>query len=324
MAVEFVPMRWWQAIDFIRTDFQTMKGRDPWADQVLAHPWAPSNLVSLLYEVAGLPSSSPYFIVVSGERVGTLWLVVRDDFLYIYSLGLLPEYRDAYSGMQAGRLLINAVNQIERVCRHHDTEITVGRVAVRNEPMQRMVQVFGARPLGVATTTLELSSTPAGPLAGLEVEELGRPAAKASWKRWNMDAAQHVAGEDGEKAVVLMVDKLAWIHPLPKGKPLGLYQDGEEIGLAIARQHAGQMDVLLLTSTAFWSGPQTAGIVAAVTSQLGSPAGYLTLTLNHTDAIEGSRALAFERDRAKEREFVYWIMRQYYERKASRNRGRKA
>jgi ribosomal protein S18 acetylase RimI-like enzyme len=320
MAVEFVPMRWWQALDFVRTDFQTMKGRDPWADQVLARPWTPSNLVSLLYEVAGLPSSLPYFVVVSGERVGTLWLIVRDDFLYIYSLGLLPEFRDTNFGMQVGRLLINSVNHIEDVCRRHDTEITICRVAVRNEPMQRMVQIFGAKPLGVATTTLKLSSPPDEPPDGLDVKKLGRSAGEERWKQWNMHAARHAAGSDGERSITLMMNKLSWIHPLPKGKSMGLYQGDEEIGLAVAHQREDKLDIVLLTSTAFWSGPQTAGIVAAVASRLDSPIGYLTLTLSHADAIDKSAALNFERDRDKERQFLYWIMQQYYETKASRKR----
>jgi hypothetical protein len=316
-------MRWWQTIDFIRTDFQTMKGRDPWADQVLARPWAPSNLVSLLYEVASVQSSSPYFIVVSGERIGTLWLIARDNFLYIYSLGLLPEFRNAYSGLQAGRLLINAVNHIESICRRNDTELTVSRLAVRNEPVQRMVQIFGAKPLGVATTTLKLFSPPNAPLRELQVKRLERSAAEKRWERWNRHAARHTAGDDGERAVALMLDKLPWIHSLPKGKPMGLYQNDEEIGLAVAHQRASELDVVLLTSTAFWTGPQTANIVATLNAHLDGSVGHLTLTLNHADELGKSAALTFERDRDKERHFVYWIMEQYYESKASRKRGKK-
>jgi hypothetical protein len=97
-----------------------------------------------------------------------------------------------------------------------------------------------------------------------------------------------------------------WMEPLPRGRHLGLCQNDREIGFAIARQYQGESEVGLLTSDEFWSGPQTAILVATLASYLDSPIRYLRVALGHADTLEIAAPFEFERRRERERQYVFW------------------
>jgi len=310
LSIEFVPARWWQAIDFLRTDFETMRGHDPWSDQVLSQPWSPSSLIEYAYSLVSLSDSSPYFITSSGERVGTLWLRTRESVQYIVSLGLLPDYRELASGMEAGRLLIKAVRIIERHAKERHSEVTVGRLGARNTAVQRMVKVFGAEPLGLATTTLKVKpeSLPA-PSSTLELNEINRGERKSAWRRWLLRSVEHVAGEDGVTAATKLREAFSWIAPPPKGRYLSLRRGGETVGLAVIE---GQNSIGLFVVPALWSGAGTAAVVSDLARQETNPVRALTLTQAHADKL-GTEAFDYDRNPSTERHFVYWIVKDYFE-----------
>jgi hypothetical protein len=313
MAVELVPTRWWQAIEFIRTDFETARGRDPWVDQVLSRPWSPSSLLEYAYGLAEMPFSLPHFVVVSGERVGTLWLTKRSRLLYILSLGLLPHFRANDESMQVGRLLIKAVRCIEDCAKQFHSEVTVARIAACNTPIQRMVKIFGGKPLGLATTTLTLSTMPPSPaLLTIGVRKIGKTETAKAWRYWKLQAVARVAGSDGVKAASDLLDAFSWIDPLPKGEHFALYQGDRATGLAFVHQHEGDLELGLLTATMYWSGPQTAELVGEMIAHMNSPIRYLTLTQRHADILDGSAPFDFERNREQERHFVFWMMADYF------------
>jgi hypothetical protein len=314
VAIEFVPARWWQAIEFIRIDFETARGHDPWVDQIMSRPWALSSLLQYAYALAEMPFSFPYFIVVSGERVGTLWLLKRSKLLYIYSLGLLRDYReDKATGMQAGRILVKAVRCIEDRSQEASSEIAMARIAVRNAPIQRMVEIFGAQPLGLATTTVALAfPLDAVSISGLEIRALNRPEAVKAWQKWKLHAVAHVAGESGVHAAEELYRTLSWADSLPKGEYYALNQDREAIGFALTRRRQGETELGLLTATDRWSGPKTAALVAAIMSHLSTPVRYLTVTQKHADVLEESPAFDFGREREQERHFVFWNVQAYF------------
>jgi hypothetical protein len=319
MSIEFVPARWWQTIDFIRTDFETARGRDPWTDRVLSRPWSPASLLEYGYALAEMPFSTPYFIFVAGERVGTLWLTKRAKLLYIWSLGLLPSYRGINTGMQAGRVIVKTIRCIEDYAMKHGIEVAVGRHAAGNDPVKRLAEIFGAKPLGLAMTTLKLlSPLPETSSRTLAVERIKRPRAIEAWRQWKLHAVEHVAGSVGRRAATDLSAAFGWIDALPKGDYLALRQGDQEIGLAFARRHEGKVELGLLVSTAFWSGAQTAALVAELASFLESPIGYLTLTQKHAGALDGSDSLKFERPREQERYFVFWLVKEYFEKRARR------
>lgn len=320
MSVEFVPVHWWQTIEFIRIDFETTKGRDPWVDQVLSRPWSPYSLLQYAYALAEMPFSFPYYITVSGERVGTLWLLKRSKVLYIYSIGLLQSYReDKATGMQAGRILIKAVQCIEDSSQKTNAEVTIARIAVHNAPIQRMVKIFDAQPLGIATTTLTLSplSTTVS-LPGLEIKAINKSKAKKAWQNWKLHAAAHVAGDSGAQAAKELIETLSWADPLPKGKYFALEQGGEAIGFASVHRCKGELGLGLLTTTNRWRGSETAALVAAMASHLGSAVRYLTVTQKHADVLDETPAFEFEREREQDRHFVYWNVEDYFAKHARR------
>lgn len=313
MTVEFVPMRWWQAIEYIRIDFQTARGRDPWVDQILSQPWSPSSLLEYAYALAEMPFSIPYYIVVSGERVGTLWLTRRSRLLYIFSLGLLPHFRESDMGMQAGRLLIKAVHCIEDCAKRFNSVAGVCRIAACNAPIQRMVKIFDAKPLGLATTTLTLTTNPFTTISSnINTREIKKTEATKAWRHWKLQSVAHVAGNSGVKAATTLLEGYSWIDPLPKGKYFALYQGDQAIGLAFSRQHKGDMELGLLTATIYWPCLQTAELVGVMTACLGSPIKYLTLTQKHADILCDFPSFEFERDREQERHFVFWLVADYF------------
>lgn len=314
MPVEFVPVHWWQTIEFIRIDFETTRGYDPWVDQVLSRPWSPYSLLQYAYALAEMPFSFSYFITVSGKRVGTLWLLNRSKLLYIYSLGLLQNYReDKATGMQAGRILIKAVQCIEECSQKANSKVAVGRIAVRNASIQRMVKIFDAQPLGLATTTLTLPSLSAMvSIPGIMVRAINKSKARRAWRNWKLHAVAHITGDSGAQAARELTKTLSWADPLPKGKYLALEQDGEEIGIACLHRRKGELELDLLTTASRWRGSQTAALVAALASHLGTTVRYLTVTQKHADVLDETPAFEFGREREQERHFIYWIVEDYF------------
>jgi hypothetical protein len=318
MAVEFVPMRWWQTIDYIRTDFETARGRDPWVDRVLSHPWSPSSLLEYAYALAEIPFSIPYYIVVSGERIGTLWLTRRSRLLYIFSLGLLPHFRESDTGMQAGRLLIKAVRCIEDCAKRFNSVVSVGKIAACNAPIQRMVKIFDAKPLGLATTTLALAADSFKTTSfNINTKEIKKADFVKAWRHWKLRAVAHVAGNNGIKAATILLEGYSWIDPLPKGEYFALEQDGEEIGVACAHRREGETELSLLTAANRWTGQETAALIAAMASRLDTIR-YLTVTQKHADILDETPAFEFERKREQERHFVFWIVKDYFAKHARR------
>jgi hypothetical protein len=314
LKVEFVPVRWWQAVGFIRLNFEVVGGHDPWADRILSRPWAPSSLIEYAYMLVTFPGSNAYFIVASGERVGVLWMIRHSGLFYILSLGLLPHFRARDTGMQIARLLIRTVRFIEDYAKRENCEMGIARIATMNKPIQRMVRMFGANPLGLATTTLALSTVPppTSSLPDIEVRQMRKSEAVKAWRRWRLYEVEHVAGRSGVEVAANLLKSFYWLDSFPRGEYLALYQNKQEIGFAFARQHEGEHELGLLPSATFWAGPQTVALVTVLASYLDSPVRYLTLTQKHADALDTSTAFDFERNREQERHFVFWLTESYF------------
>jgi hypothetical protein len=241
-------------------------------------------------------------------------LLKRSKVLYIYSIGLLQSYReDKATGMQAGRILIKAVQCIEDCSQKTNSEVTIARIAVHNAPIQRMVKIFDAQPLGIATTTLALSplSTTIS-LSGLKIRAINKAKAKKAWQNWKLHAAAHVAGDSGIQAAKELIETLSWADPLPKGKHFELEQDGEAIGFAFAHRRKGELELGLLTAAGRWTGSETAALIAAMASHLGTTVRYLTVTQKHADVLDTPPSFEFKREREQERHFVFWLVADYF------------
>jgi hypothetical protein len=315
MTAEFVPIRWWQTADFIRINLEMTRGRDPWADRVLSRPWSLYSLLEYAYMLINLISSYAYFIVADGERVGVFWLIARSRVLYILSLGLLSHFRTSVKDLTIARLLIRAVRTIEDLSRRPNCETTVARIAARNEAIQRMTSMFQARPLGLSVTTLTLSPVDPTkkPPSKLEARRIKKSEAIKAWRKWKIHAAENTSGSDGAKAAVDLLEAFDWLDPLPKGKHYALYKDDQEVGFAFTCQRGDKLELGLFPSGAFWLGPQTTELVAALTAYINAPIRYLTLTQKHADALDTSATpLQFERNRDQERYFVFWLPAVYF------------
>jgi hypothetical protein len=267
-----------------------------------------------------MPFSFSYFITISGERVGTLWLLKRSKLLYIYSLGLLQSYReDRATGMQAGRILIKAVQCIEQCSKRANSNVAAGRIAVCNAPIQRMVKIFDAQPLGLATTTLTLPSlTNTTAIPGITVRTINKSKAVKAWRNWKLRAVAHVAGDSGVQAAKELTKSLSWADPPPKGEYLALGVDGEEIGVACVHRRQGELELDLLTTANRWTGSQTAALVSALASHLGTAVHYLTVIQKHADVLDETPVFEFRREYEQERHFVYWIVEDYFAKHARR------
>lgn len=310
-----MPVRWWQAADFIRINLAMMKDRDPWADHVLSRPWSLYSLLEYAYMLVNLISSHAYFVVADGERVGVFWLLERSRVLYILSLGLLSHFRTSVEDLTIARLLIKAVRTIEDLSRHPNCETTVARIAARNEAIQRMTGMFQARSLGLSVTTLTLSSVEhtKNSQSTLEVRRIKRVEAAKAWKRWKIHAVENTSGNDGAKAAVDLLEAFGWLDPLPRGKHYTLYKNEQEIGFAFTCQRRGKLELGLFPSSTFWPGPQTAELVATLIAYIDTPIQYLTLTQKHADILDNTTTpLQFERNRDQERHFVFWLPAVYF------------
>jgi len=298
--VDFIPVRWWQVIDFIRLNLAVAKGHDPYADRILARPWSPFSLMEYAYMLATFPTSDAYFVQVSGMRVGVVWTMYRARFVYILSIGLLPQFQVRGVGLQIGYFL-------EEYGESKQASAAAGRAAVKNKPIQHMVRAFGGRPLGLATTELTLLASPLpAPPPGVEVRRINKSEAARAWRCWKLHAVEHVSGNAGREVAADFLNAFDWMDPMPRGKYLTLYQDNQEIGLAVARRRGDGMEISLLTSAGLWSGSQTAALLSAMSSNLELPVRYLRVTRQHADLFDVSTPFEFERPREQERHFVFW------------------
>jgi len=293
--VEFVPARWWEAIRCIRLALETVRGRDPWADQVLARPWSWSSLLRYGYLLDNFFHSSTFVIRVSGERAGIVSMRLRPKFIYIDIVGLLPQFQRGHTGKRIAEFIY------DYGIRHH-YQWGVAAMALTNQPVHMLSTSFGGRLLGLSTTRLIRTASPP-PLSltsEFEVRPLTRSTAQAAWRRWRLDEVEHVAGH---QVIEIATDLLG---ALPHGKYLALFYQGQEIGFALARQRKGELRVDLYPSTQFWSEASTASLVAAVARYLGSTIHSLTLTQTHANTLSAPESFGFERRRKEERHLVFF------------------
>jgi hypothetical protein len=295
-----VPARWWQIFDFIRLNLTVVKGHDPYADRILARPWSLFSLIEYVYMLITFPASYAHFILADGERVGVVWTMDKPGFGYILSIGLLPEFRLFGVGLQIACFL-------EDYADLKQAKAAVARVAARNKPAQHMARAFNGHPLGLITTkTTLLTLPPPTPLPGVSIKRINKTEAAKAWRRWKLHAVEHVSGSTGVKVATDFLNAFSWMDPIPRGKYLALYQEDQEIGLAVARRHRREMEISLLTSTNFWSGSQTGALLSSITSSLDLPTRYLKVTRQHADLWEDDAPFEFERPREQERLFVFW------------------
>lgn len=288
----FVAARWWQAADFISLSVEIARGRDPYADQFLAHPRSLASMVERGYLINTFFHSSAYFIEVAGRRAGVVWLVDRPGYVYIYSIGLLPEFQRSLLGMRAAQFVFEYGQR-------RNQRWGAGCIAAQNRPVRMLMAAFKGRRLGLSTTSLPLlrETGSARPLR-FEMKPLGRASAKASWTRWRLHEVEHVAGRDALHIARHLLENL------PRGKYVAVCHERQEIGFAFVRRNAGEPEIGLFTSPAHWSDEDTACIVDAIEASIGMTARRLTLTRSHADTLTGTGLLKFDRRRDEERYFV--------------------
>jgi len=292
LKIDFVPARWWDALDYFRLTLEMVRGRDPLADQLLARPWSLRSLLEFGYLLDNFFHASTFFVVVSGERAGVISMRHYPQFIYMDALGVLPEFQRGDIGRRIGKFIRDY--GIRR--KYH---WGVAAMAVSNKPVHMLCGAFGGRLLGLSTTKLTLGLSISMP-SEFEMKRLKRSEAREAWKRWKLDEVKHVAGE----GVVEIAAQL--LGTLPRGEYLALYQKGQEIGFALARRQKGEVGIDLYTSTQFWSSESTAGFVAALAHHLGSTARYLQVTQTHANTLTASASFDFRRHREEERHFVYF------------------
>jgi GNAT superfamily N-acetyltransferase len=294
LKADIVPARWWQAVSFIRLYFEMVRGFDPWADRILARPWAPSSLLEYIYMIDNFFRLSNFLILVSGEQAGAISLVTRPEFIYIYGVGLLPKYQRARIGKQI-------VEFLESYGTRKKVHWGVAAMAVNNKPVHMLVGACGGRLLGLSTTTLTVTTAgPAPSSVELEVVPLCRPEASSAWTRWRLYEVEQVAGNDAVELAALLLESL------PRGEYLGLYRRGQEIGFALAHGPRVELDIDLFPAKEFWSSASTAGLVVALARHLGANIRRLTLTQTHAKTLNASEAFGFERNREQERHLVFF------------------
>jgi hypothetical protein len=289
---EFVPARWWQALDFIRISLETMRGvGDPWVDSILARPCSPSSWLEYGYMLDNFWHSDAFFVVVRGQRAGTISLRYKPEYIYLETVGLLPKFWRGNIGQQVASFITNH-------CLRTRYQWMVASAADRNRAIRILYRVLGGRRLGLSTTTLALITSPALANAEIELEELDKPTAQQAWQRWRLYEVERVAGHEAVEIAFHLVGKLS------RGKYLALYRDGTEIGFAIAYRRKGEADIEIFPSQEFWSNEPSAGLVAAIASHLKANVRRMTLTQMHANTLVASESFDFERHQEKERHLV--------------------
>jgi GNAT superfamily N-acetyltransferase len=300
LSADLVPVRWWQAIPFLRLNLEIVRGIDPLADRILTHPWAPSSLLEYGFMLHRFFRSNAHFVFISGEQAGLLWTVRWSEVFFIITLGLFPRYQQHGVGTRT-------INLAEDYARSRQCKALATAVAPRNKPVLLLIKARGGNPLGLATTTLNLSTAnpPTSSSPAFEIRHIGKRAAREAWKRWRLYEVEQVAGLEAVQVAVEFLHRM----PLPRAKYMALYQDGQEIGFAFARHHSKELEVGAFPTAAFWSAAETTRLVATLATHLGAPVHYLVLTQSHANTFANAAPFEFERHcPEEERHFAYkWI-----------------
>lgn len=295
MPAEFVPVRWWQLIDFIRLYFKTVQGRDPWADRVLAQPLSPASILEYLYLVDNYFHMQVFFIRAADQRVGMITLRNRSAFIYLDGLGLLPEFQHGTLGRQAVQFIL-------KLCLQTGHTIALGTTAVRNRPFHMLMGALGGRVFGLSTTTLMLKMLrPPVVSTNMTCRRLPRIEAEAAWRRWRLYEVEQTGGAAAAAVAPHLLEKL------PSGQYAILLENSDEIGFVFMRKEKDGLHLGLFPSRAYWASEPTARLVAALTSCLVSdmPA-HLTMTQTHANALTTSETLSFERKKNDERHIIFF------------------
>jgi hypothetical protein len=295
VQAEFVPVRWWQIIDFIRLYFETVRGRDPWADKVLARPWSPSSVLEYLYLVDNYFHMQVFFIQAAGQRVGMITLRNKPAFIYLDGLGLLPEFQHGTLGQQG-------VQFIRDLCLQTNHTIALGTTAVRNRHFHLLMGAWGGRVFGLSTTTLPLKKLclPEA-AAALTCRQVNRKEAEAAWLRWRLYEVKQTGGEAAAAVAPHLLEKL------PSGQYAILLRNTEEIGFVFTCKDKEDICLGLFPAQDYWSNEQTLQLLAASLSCLMSPRpSRLTVTQTHANALTISETFDFERNKGNERHIIFF------------------
>ncbi len=295
VQAEFVPVRWWQIIDFIRLYFEIVRGRDPLADQVLARPWSPSSILIYGYLTDNFFHMQVFFILAAGRRVGIITLRNTPSYIWLDALGLLPEF-------QHGTLGAQGVQFIRELCLKTDHTIALGTTAVRNRHFHLLMGALGGRVFGLSTTTLPLGKLclPEA-AASLTCRCVDRKEAEAAWLRWRLYEVTQKSGEAAAAVVPHLLEKL------PSGQYAVLLKNTEEIGFAFTCKDKEGVCLGLFPARDYWTNEQTLQLLAASISCLAWPRpSRLTVTQTHANALSSSEAFEFERNKGNERHIIFF------------------
>lgn len=295
VQAEFVPVRWWQIIDFIRLYFETVRGRDPYADQLLARPWSPSSLLVYGYLIDNYFHMQVFFIQVEGQRVGMITLRNTPAYIWLDGLGLLPEFQHGTLGSQA-------VQFMRELCLKTNHTLALGTTAVRNRHFHLLMGALGGRVFGLSTTTLPLKKfcLPEAP-ADLTCRRVNRKEAEAAWLRWRLYEVKQTGGESAAAVVPHLLEKL------PSGQYAILMRKTEEIGFVFTRKDKEGICLGLFPARDYWSNEQTLDILAVSISGLASAMpSRLTITQTHANALTISETFGFERNKGNERHIIFF------------------
>jgi GNAT superfamily N-acetyltransferase len=298
--IDFVPVRWWQMIPFLHLNFELVRNVDPRAERILSHPWALSSMLEYIYMSGVFLRSIAHFLTISGKRAGVVWTYYQAGIGFILSVGILRQFQKQGMGIQT-------VNFIEDYIKERGGDILVAVMAARNKPVQWLTRAVGGRPLGLATTTLTLSTVdlPISPSFEIEVRRLEKPEAARAWKHWRLHEVERVAGDDGVRVAARLLESYYWLERLPQGRHLGLYQNAQKIGSAHVQRGKSGLHLYLFPSDMYWSGSHTADLIAVLVSYLKSPVDCLTLTQTHADALAIDAPFDFERREEEERFYAF-------------------
>ncbi len=294
--VNIEPVRWWQVADFLRLNFAVVKDVDPWARRILARPWSLPSLFTYIHMLRVFPASAAYFIVVDGMRAGVVWMMRRREHIFVLSVGLLR-------GLQKPGITARFADFVEEHARREGCEALVAAVAPTNRAVRWLMMARGGRQLGLSTTRLMLSPAfaPSSPQRPPRIVRVGRAEAPEARKRWRLHEVEYVAGRAGRS----VADD--FLEPMPqRSRYYTLYDDDREIGFAWARRlRRGELEIGLFPEKAFWAGPETANLLAALASHLGGAVHRLVVTTTHADALAASAPFQYER--LVERERHIWF-----------------
>lgn len=290
--VDIKPVRWWQVVDFLRLNFAVVQDVDPWARRILARPWSLSSLFTYVHMLRVFPVSAAYFIVVGGVRAGVVWMLRRQAHIFILSIGLLR-------GFQRQGITSRAADFIKEYARRKGSESLVAAVAPTNRAVRWLMMAHGGRRLGLSTTRLTLSPAfaPAATPRLFRIVQIGRAEALEARKRWRLHEVEQVAGRTG----LSVADD--FLEPMSRrSRYFVLYENDQEIGFALARwPKRGELEIGLFPAKTFWSGPETADLLAALASHLGTAVNHLVVTTTHADMLAASAPFKYERHLDRER-----------------------